>query len=396
MLKMEFLVLALVYSVSIWALPFPNWTSFRIAFVAVITAPSISLRQRVSMLFYFSQELLLLPVWAVFWLLDEILFPSYHNQEIREPIFIISQPRSGTTFLLRTLSEDRDTFLSVKHLEWRYPYISLWKLIDFLGLRNWLETRSYWPDTELGRTCRKIHYHVLGNYEEFGIFLEERFYHHYFVFRRFPFKSVLERVSLFDSLSEAAKNNMITTFLHVIRKVYFYRGNAEIFLAKENENIEFCRAVINRLDDARILMICRDPQPMLDSYLTMSVTCTEVKHGIDPTTLSGWQEVNTQFRREQCRKFVEFWHDIRQRRVSVLVPFRDYTTNVLSSTRRIYQKFELSMKPEFLSFLEETQKKQDQREKGYKNLSCSEPDFEFYRDFVHQAERKGQTFGAAQ
>lgn len=161
---MLILTLIIVYALSILVLPFPNWTSFRIAFIAAVTASNVTTRQRFSMLCYFFYEFLLLPIWAVFWLADELFFPNYRNASIPESIFIISQPRSGTTFLLRTLSEDKNTFLSVKHLEWRYPYISLWKLIDLIGLRNWLEARSYWPDTKLGRTCQKIHSHALGNY----------------------------------------------------------------------------------------------------------------------------------------------------------------------------------------------------------------------------------------
>ncbi len=129
---MLLLSIFVVYTLSALVLPFPNWTSFRIACLAVATTSDVSVRQRASMLSHLAREVLLLPVWAIFWLADEIFFASYHDQEIREPIFIISQPRSGTTFLLRTMSEDQDTFLSVKHLEWRYPYISFWKLIDVL------------------------------------------------------------------------------------------------------------------------------------------------------------------------------------------------------------------------------------------------------------------------
>ena len=32
-------------------------------------------------------------------LLDHILYPDFRRQEIRQPIFIIAPPRSGTTFL---------------------------------------------------------------------------------------------------------------------------------------------------------------------------------------------------------------------------------------------------------------------------------------------------------
>ncbi len=111
----------LTYLASALVLPFPNWTSFRIAFYSVITAENVSLQQRLSMLRYLLTEIALLPAWAFFWVADEILFSSYHDQKLREPIFIFSQPRSGTTLLLRTLSEDRESFLSVQHLECGIP-----------------------------------------------------------------------------------------------------------------------------------------------------------------------------------------------------------------------------------------------------------------------------------
>lgn len=393
---MIFFVLFATYFFSAIVLPFPNWTSFRVVVIATLIAPDITIRQRTSMLLFLLKEVVLLPIWALFWVADELFFATYHDQKIREPIFIVSQPRSGTTFLLRTLSEDKDSFLSVKHLEWRYPYITFWLLVDRLGLRPWLENRSYWPNTELGNTCKKIHAHVLGNYEEFGIFLEERFFHHYFVFRRFPFKPVLDRISRFDGLADADKDNMISTFLRVIRKVYFYRGNDEIFLAKENESVEFCRAVIDKLPDARLLMICREPQPMLNSYLTMSVTCTQVKHGVDPTHRTGWNQMNTAFRRDQCRQFVDFWSEYRLRRKAILVSFRDFTTDVQRTTTRIYKQFNINLNEEFLKYLEQAQSKQDKRQSGYQNLTCSEEGFEFYSEFVRRATLSNSSLEAAQ
>ena len=381
------LVVLGVYLGSICVLPFPNWTSFITTLVAAARDPHTRFKQKRRMLIHCVKEFLMLPVWASFWLADEIFYSSYHERDIPEALFLFSQPRSGTTFLLRTLSEDKDTFLSVKHLEWRYPYISFWRLIDLLQLREWLEGRSYWPDTELGRICEKIHPHVLGNYEEFGIFLEERFYHHYFVFRRFPFEPVLKRVSRFDNLDEKSKAKMIDTFIKVVRKVYFHRGNNEIFLTKENENVEFCRALVTRFSKARILMICRDPQPMLNSYLTMSVRCTEVKHGIDPKQLPGWQVLNTEFRQAQCRKYIDFWNEVSAQKRSVLVTFDNYIANIPGSVAQIYAAFEIPIKPAFSDYLDRVQQQQISRTKGYDNLICSESGFEFYREFVRAAEQ---------
>lgn len=381
------IVVCVVYFASAIILPFPNWGSVSTVARSVFSERRVETRVRVSMLGYIARELLLLPVWAVFWIVDEVYFSGYHTEAIERPIFIISQPRSGTTFLLRTLSEDKDSFLSVKHLEWRYPYISFWKLLDLLNLHDRMEERNYWPNSDLGKSAAKIHQHVLGNYEEFGIFFEERFFHHYFTFRRFPFIPVLCRVSAFSDLSEKERDRMIETFLRVVRKVYHYRGQGEIFLAKENENVELCKAIIGRLPDARILMACREPQEMLDSYLTMSVVCTEVKHGLNPAQLPGWHDANIEFRRSQCMKFIEFWHEVRWKYAAILVSYSDLTSDVMGTIESIYNRLNLPLCADFAGYLRNVQRSQNRREKGYQNLTCNEFGFEFYGEFVAKSSK---------
>ena len=39
-------------------------------------------------------------------LLDRLLFRSFLRQEVREPVFIIAPPRSGTTFLQKLMALD--------------------------------------------------------------------------------------------------------------------------------------------------------------------------------------------------------------------------------------------------------------------------------------------------
>jgi omega-hydroxy-beta-dihydromenaquinone-9 sulfotransferase len=61
--------------------------------------------------------------------LDHILYPDFRSQEIRQPIFIVAPPRSGTTFLQRLLAQDRDTFTPVLMYQTIFPSITIQKLI---------------------------------------------------------------------------------------------------------------------------------------------------------------------------------------------------------------------------------------------------------------------------
>jgi len=55
-------------------------------------------------------------VWTGF-ILDEIFFPKFHDIKINQPIFIIGNPRSGTTFLQRLMARDTVNFLSMRTWE---------------------------------------------------------------------------------------------------------------------------------------------------------------------------------------------------------------------------------------------------------------------------------------
>lgn len=231
-------ITSIAYIFLVAGCPFFLWRSFFIVAREVIRSHEVALNQKCSLIWHLCKELIYAPFFTVLWYIDELLFPHFAEQELARPVFIMSQPRSGTTFLLRTLSLDANTFFSLTHLEWRFPFIALWKILDILGLRKRLERINYWPNTELGRFAAKIHEHRLGSVEEHGIFFEERMYHHYFTFRRFPFIEVLRRVVEVKTLTTREKRKLLRTFRKTVQKTSYYRGAGRIWLTKENESVD--------------------------------------------------------------------------------------------------------------------------------------------------------------
>ena len=78
-------------------------------------------------------------IYHFFLLLDEILFPRYRKTEIKSPVFIIGNPRSGTTFLHRLMDKDKEHFTSFTVWELIFaPSITqrklIWGLIGFAKL----------------------------------------------------------------------------------------------------------------------------------------------------------------------------------------------------------------------------------------------------------------------
>jgi omega-hydroxy-beta-dihydromenaquinone-9 sulfotransferase len=364
--------------------PFLLWRSFFNIAKNIVCAGGIDMMMRLKLLWHLAKELLQLPLLTWIWWLDEILYSHYRTTVPRDPIFIMSQPRCGTTLLLRTLSVDEQSFFSLKHLEWRYPFIVFWKVIDLLGLRKRIESRSYWPDTELGRLASRIHFHELGSVEEHGIFFEERMYHHYFSFRRFPLPDVMQRVTDINGLTEGERRKLVRTFTKVVRKVACYRGGSRIWLTKENESVDLYRLLHRAFPAARFLVITREPSAFVSSYITMSNTCTTAKHGLDPNTVPGWFDANLGFRRQQCEKQAAFCRELEQDGAVSYVSFLQFTTCMSRSVTQIYDELGIAMSVDYAAYLRGLQRQQDHRVRGYTNPRCDTAGFEGFSAFVRR------------
>lgn len=242
------------------------------------------------------------PFGELLWQLDK-LFLYTKRSEMPPPLFIIGCPRSGTTFLHRTLAADEETFFAIKYIEWRYPYMIVWYLLDlFPFLRRWAEQQSYWPSTNIGALASGMHPHTFGDYEEHGIYMEEKFFSHYFVFRRFPFPKVLD-VGRVDQIHHMKLVEMANRLITVATKVYQYRGRGRRWVTKENESTNFNFVLAAGFLSSQILFIIRNKAAAERSYDHLSRASTCAKTGLDPIRIKGWHEANREFRREEHQHF---------------------------------------------------------------------------------------------
>ena len=75
------------------------------------------------------QKVILIPVPGLAWFLDELLYGSVLNSvSIKEPLFVISAARSGSTQITRYL-EDDPRLAAPNILQTMFPYLWLWKLV---------------------------------------------------------------------------------------------------------------------------------------------------------------------------------------------------------------------------------------------------------------------------
>lgn len=345
--------------------PFMIWSSVGKVLGATWRARGVSWWVKLRLFSFVGKDLLLLPLETALWYLDYLIWPKCRLAQIKKPVFIISQPRNGTTFLHRTLASDEKNFFALSYLEWRYPYISVWWLLDHLGLRSFVGKLCYWPRSRYGRLANKMHPHYYSDFEEHGIFLEEKFYSHYFVFRRFPFPEVLPvaNVSLF---SEQHQNKMLEGLLSTIQKVAYYRGAGRCWITKENECVDFYKLLLRNFPDARLLFLIRNLGDSLQSYDRLSSVSTRAKTGINPYSVLGWSEANGNFRLEELRKFQALHGEAsRLHYAHATVEYDSVVFDLKDTVREIYGAFGLSISDEYAKVLDDLATKQAVRDRGY-------------------------------
>lgn len=369
------LIIASLYS------PFPRLASFaRLWRTAFATGNSGRIRLR--QVLFLLRAVLWMPVWGVLWTLDEILFPNYRRIAIK-PVFIVGQPRCGTTFLHRTLATDNETFFAVRHIEWRYPSILVQKIIHTLGMQRRLEAANYWPESEAGRMAAKMHPNTLADWEEDGIFFEENFLHHFFIFLRFPSPGLLCYLDDFPSLPERTQTRMLNIYHRVLQKVAYLRGgDSRFYLSKEVTSHRRVPALAQRYPDARFIVLVRPAHQYMASLIALVRCSTHSKIGVDPLTLAGWHEAFVRRMRDDslylidlCRTHIPLANQLR---VSSLA----FMANPVAVVSHIYTALGLPMNTMFSTYLQNLSHQQQGRERGYDYDPIDLTGFESYDAFV--------------
>ena len=118
----------------IWGLPptIPVYSRILRYFTAVFTEgtpeDNIPFTNRVMIFVFLLNAVVKIPVNGVCWFVDELLYPAYHKVDIKEPVFFITAPRTGSTQLCQYLEEDKENFIVPTVGEGLFPYIWFWKL----------------------------------------------------------------------------------------------------------------------------------------------------------------------------------------------------------------------------------------------------------------------------
>jgi len=217
-----------------------------------------------------------LPIWLIHWaglLLDEILFPGYRKTPIEKPVFILGVPRSGTTFLHRTLSEDSERYTSVATWEvflapsitqrrfWlALATVDRWLGRPFARLLDWAEKRLF-------RGLKGVHDVSLQAAEEDYLLLLPLL-SCFILFLPFPESRHIWQLARFDwEASERDKRIIMRFYRACLQKHLYVFGRGRRYLSKNAAFASWPQTLYEEFPDARFVVCMREPDKAVPSLL---------------------------------------------------------------------------------------------------------------------------------
>jgi omega-hydroxy-beta-dihydromenaquinone-9 sulfotransferase len=206
-------------------------------------------------------------------LLDELLFPGYRRVAVREPLFVLGVPRSGTTNLHRVLAEDPQ-FTTFSTWECLFaPSVTQRRLWLALG---WVDARMGRP---LGRLLDRLEHYAFGGMEQIHSMRLRDPEEDYFALMPvlacfililpFPADPYLWRMGRFDRDMPADEQARLMAFYRgCLQRHLYVHGPDKRLLSKNAAFAPLAGSLRSHFSDARFLVCLREPAATLPSQLS--------------------------------------------------------------------------------------------------------------------------------
>lgn len=292
----------------------------------------------------------------IFRVIDEVFFSGYRKVKITQPVFIIANPRSGTTYLHRLISKDDDRFTYTKFAHTFFMTASFTK---FANLVKWIDRRTgnlirnslnklddvFWGGWD------NIHSMGFNKAEEDELpFAQTMMSIGNFI--PFPYYHLIEGTKFLDKEPIGVRNGVMDFYESCVKRFVYATGQEKTYLSKNVMSTGRFKSILERFPDAKIIYIARHPYEALPSFASMF----SVMYGAsidDDRSRSALSEHGIQFylylaemRREiPASQFIALKYD-------------DLVNNPRGTVLNVYQHFKWEASEEFTRMLDAEQIRQ--------------------------------------
>lgn len=225
----------------------------------------------------------LFPIFAIFkalqvigFAIDDLFYKDYQRQELSQPVFIIGNPRSGTTFLHRLLAKDDLNFSTIRTWEIFFaPSVFQRKLVwaiqaldqKFGGaVQRWLVRQE--QKTWFNNPMHKVSLWEAEEDESLLLNIWESIFTSVF----FPHPDLVRKYAMFDKgLPRRERRRIMRFYRSCLRKHIYAHNTQKKFLSKNPAFSAKVASLYEFFPNAKIIYLVRNPLdtvPSLISWMT--------------------------------------------------------------------------------------------------------------------------------
>ena len=297
-------------------------------------------------------------------LLDYVLFPDFRRVTVREPLFVVGVPRSGTTFLHRLLALDQ-----------RFTTTALWELLFAPSITQryfWtalasLDARNGKP---AGRLLLWLERRVLGGLDgvhKTGLLDPEEDYLGlipvwgcFLMVLVVPSPSLWRLTFLDRDGSPAEKRRLMAAYRRFVQRHLYFHGQDKQLLSKNPSFTPWMQTLADAFPDARFIGCLRNPDASVPSQINSILIGARLFEGRDTTTY--WRDGFMAMLDYYYRHLLEVLDTLPESRqgLSVMEVLADRPAEVVA---QLYVRFGWTLDLAFRERLAE----QDHKAKGYRS-----------------------------
>jgi hypothetical protein len=301
---------------------------------------------------------LFLAVQTVHWLcflLDDLLFPSYRRIEVREPLFVVGIPRSGTTFLHNVLARDEARFTTPR----------LWELVLAPSIVQRKVVRALarvdgWLGRPLGRLLGRLEAAVFRSLDDVHPVTLDSPEEDYFALLPafacfllvvpFPAHPAVWRLARFDEQPESERRAIMGFYRSFLQRHLFVHGTDRRVLSKNPSFSPMIRSLREEFEDARVVFCVRDPVKAAPSLISSLQGGSRLfgYDAADPAVRERLIEM-LKYYTEHAIDTLPAWPRDRQ----AFLRMRDLVRDVRATVLGLYERFGFEADPAFRSALDE-------------------------------------------
>lgn len=305
---------------------------------------------------YLGYVLFFTTLYACVWLtvavgraLDHLFFPAFRRQGVREPLFVVAPPRSGTTLTQRLLCYDEERFVHSKLYQTIFPCVLHQRLIEGavrldarLGgpLRRaveWAEKRFFggWDDMHALRFDQPE--------EDDGYFVYT--FVTEAIYLLFPFVDELWEAGFADALPPVERKKLMRYYRSCLQRQLYANGPEKTLLSKCTQSCGALQALQEEFPDARFLTILRHPYESVASHVSVFYPVWSA-HSPQIAKDSDTSRSYARLSLEWYRHLVEMRSSIAPERYAVL-DYRDLVRDPAAAIEGVYAEFGWTPSPAY-------------------------------------------------